>query len=198
MDRRIQIGVRVCGSSTGFQGRGQMGQEGDLSRQEQGGLRCRGPRHPAGSKAPEQRREGSAVHGFSDSQAAIARVQHDRTGPAQALARAAIETVSSLTDRDSTITLRWTPAHRGVEGNEQADETARRAAEGNEGRAEPSYLLEASLAHLSRKTTETRANATEEWIRGNSGRKRRYRPPRGGKMSKALARARKELAGRFY
>ena len=34
---------------------------------------------------------------FSDSQAAIARVQHDRTGPAQALAKAAIETVSNLT-----------------------------------------------------------------------------------------------------
>ena len=33
---------------------------------------------------------------FSDSQAAIARVQHDRTGPAQALAKAAIRSVDSV------------------------------------------------------------------------------------------------------
>ena len=62
---------------------------------------------------------------FSDSQAAIARVQHDRTGPAQALAKAAIRAVNSITSRDSTITLRWTPVHAGVEGNEQVDETAK-------------------------------------------------------------------------
>ena len=43
---------------------------------------------------------------------------------------------------------------QGVEGNKQADATARAAAE-REGRAEPAYLLEASLAHLSRKTTKT-------------------------------------------
>ena len=135
---------------------------------------------------------------FSDSQAAIAKVQHDRTGPAQALAKAAIELVSSLTNRDNTVTLRWTPAHRGIEGNEQVDEMAKRATEGREGTAEPPYLMEASLAHLTRKATEARSSATAEWIRSHTGRRRRYRPPRGGKMRKALAKTRKELAGRFY
>ena len=66
------------------------------------------------------------------------------------------------------------------------------------GRADSAYLLEASLAHLTRKTTEARADATSEWIRGHMGQRRRYRPPRGVKMRKALARSRKELAGRFY
>lgn len=50
---------------------------------------------------------------FSDSQAAIARVQHDRTGSAQALAKAVIRSVDSFTCRDITVTLRWTPAHVG-------------------------------------------------------------------------------------
>ena len=72
--------------------------------------------------------------------AAISRVQHDRTGPVQALAKDAIEAAEQLTNRGNTLTLRWTPDHRGIEGNEQADATAKRAAEGREGRAEPSYL----------------------------------------------------------
>ena len=71
-------------------------------------------------------------------------------------------------------------------------------AEGGEERAQSPYLLEASLAHLTRKITEARSVATAEWIRDRSGREQRYRPPKGGKMRKALSRARKELASRFY
>ena len=62
----------------------------------------------------------------------------------------------SITSRANSITLRWTPAHAGVEGNDHANDTAKRVAEGREGVAPPSYLLEASLAHLTRKTTEAR------------------------------------------
>ena len=105
---------------------------------------------------------------FLDSQAAIARVQHDRTGPAQSLAKAAIRATDDITSRGNTVTLRLTPAYAGVEGNEQADETAKRAAEGGEERAQLSYLLEASLAHLTRKTTEIRSRAIAEWIRDRS------------------------------
>ena len=43
---------------------------------------------------------------FSDSQAAIARVQHDGTGLAQALAKATIRIVDSLTCRANTLTVR--------------------------------------------------------------------------------------------
>ena len=103
-----------------------------------------------------------------------------------------------ITSRDNTVTLRWTPAHAGVEGSHQADEMAKRAAEGGEERAQPPYLLEASLAHLTRKTTETRSTATARWVRDHTGRRRRYRPPKGGKMRKALNRTREEMAGRFY
>ena len=135
---------------------------------------------------------------FSGSRAALSRVQHDRTGPGQAAAIRAITIVRAMVDRGNTVTLRWTPSHAGIEGNEQANDMAKRAAEEREGRANPLYLREASLSHLTRVTTEARSTATAEWIRTCSGRRRRYRPPRGGKMRKDLNRTRKELAGRFY
>ena len=135
---------------------------------------------------------------FSDAQAATSRVQHDSMGPGQALAVSAIATAESISDRGITVTIRWAPSHENVEGNEQADRTARRAAEESEGRASPLYLREASLSHLSRITTEARSRAAAEWIRSRSGRHRRYRPPKGGKMRKDLGKARKELASRFY
>ena len=89
-------------------------------------------------------------------------------------------------------------SHMGVEGNEQADKEARKAAEEKESRADPQYLREASLSYLTRVTTEARSGATSEWIRDKSGRQRRYHPPKGGKMRKSLSRTRKELASRFY
>ena len=107
---------------------------------------------------------------FSDSQAALSRVQHDRTGPGQTLAIDAITTARGITSRGNDICLRWTPSHEGIDGNERADRTARRAAEEREETAERDYLGEASLSHLRRVTTENRANATAEWIRTRSGR----------------------------
>ena len=114
------------------------------------------------------------------------------------MARAVIESVDSLTMRSNAPTIRWTPAHVGFEGNEQADRMAKAAAEGRGEMAELAYLREASLSHLTRKTTETRSEATSEWIQGHVGQRRRCRPPKGGKLRKTLSRTRKELAGRFY
>ena len=76
-----------------------------------------------------------------------------------------METARAITERDNTITIRWTPSHTGVEGNELADSMAKRAAEEREERAPIPYLREASLSHLTRTTTEARSTATAEWIR---------------------------------
>ena len=135
---------------------------------------------------------------FSDPQAAVSRVQHDRTGPGQALAILAIETAEAITSRGNSITIRWTPSHAGIEGNEQADGMAKRAAEEREEKAPLPYLREASLSHLTRTTTEARSSVTAEWIRTHSNQRRRYRPSKGGKMRKALNRVRKEIASRYY
>ena len=119
---------------------------------------------------------------FSDSQAALSRIQHDRTGPGQTLAVRAIALADAILLRGNTVTLKWTPSHEGISGNERADRAARRGAEGREDTVGQEYLSEASLSHLTRVTTEARANMTTEWIRNHCGRHRRYRPPKGGKM----------------
>ena len=135
---------------------------------------------------------------FSDSQAAVARAQHTDCGPAQALASAVVDFSYEIRSRGNSITLRWTPAHQGVDGNKQADAWARRAAERREGRADPAYLREASLSHLTRVSMARRALDTGQWIRDHVERRHRYRPSPGGKMRGELGRVRKELAGHFY
>ena len=146
----------------------------------------------------EREEEGREYTIFSDSQAALSRILHDRTGPGQALAIRAITTAREVTGRGNTLSLRWTPSHEGIEGNEQADRAAKEAAEERGERADPGYLSEASLSYLTRVTTENRTAATTEWIRRRSGQRRRYRPPRAGKMRKELGKTRKELASRFF
>lgn len=74
-----------------------------------------------------------------------------------------IAATDDLCGRGNALSVRWTPAHEVVEGNERADETTKSAAEGREERAEPGYIREASLSHLIRKTTEKRADGTREW-----------------------------------
>ena len=158
-----------------------------------------GLRDPPGHRLLDGRGEcGQDYTIFSDSQAAMARAQHTDCGPAQALASAVVELSYQLASRGKRVTLRWTPAHQGVEGNKQADAWARRAAERREGRADPEYLREASLSHLTRISTERRATETGRWIREHVKRRHRYRPPPGGKTGRELGRVRKELAGRFY
>ena len=135
---------------------------------------------------------------FSDSQAAIHRVLHEECGPAQALARIAIDASRRLRARGNDVTIRRTPSHQGVPGNERAGMGARVAAAGDRAVASPTYLREASLSHLTGLTTETRSTETSRWIRERVKRKHRYRPPPGGKMRKGLRAVRKECAGRFY
>ena len=66
--------------------------------------------------------------------------------------------------RSCSITLRWTPAHKGVEGNKVAEEYAKVATESAWDATDRRYLREASLAHLTRRTTEARTQTTRDWI----------------------------------
>ena len=72
-------------------------------------------------------------------------------GPGQDLAVRAIEVAEHTVQRGNSITIRWTPAHRGVEGNERADRAAREAAELPPLRTTRNR---SSLAYLRRGTTE--------------------------------------------
>ena len=157
-----------------------------------------GLRKPPGGKDLGRNEEGRTYTIFTDSQVAAERVCHDGCGPPQVLEKATIELARDIHERGSSVTVRWTPARAGVEGNEHAGFTAKRAAEGRGRRARSEYLSEASLSHFTRKTTEARSKATRGRIRGHVKSERRYRPPPGGKLYKGLGKVRKELASRFY
>ena len=179
-------------------GGGQVERNRHLPRHQQGGLRRGGFCDPALRLIDARGESGREYTVFSDSQAAVARVRHTDCGSAQALASAAVDYSYQISARGNSISLRWTPAHQGVDGNEQADAWARRAAERREGRASPDYLREASLAHLTRISTERRVADRGRWIREHVGRKHRYCTPPGGKMRKELGKVKKERAARFY
>ena len=74
---------------------------------------------------------------YSDSAAAIGRDQTDRERPGQAFARAIIEIAERLGARGGTSALRWTPAHKGVEGSEVADDFAKGSGAKHMGRRGP-------------------------------------------------------------
>ena len=67
---------------------------------------------------------------FTDSTAAIDRAATDRCGPEQAFARGIAELAE-----DCSTTLQWTLAHKGIGGNEVAEDHAKWAAEN------PSYTV---------------------------------------------------------
>ena len=72
-----------------------------------------------------RRQEGVSYTTFTDSTAAMTRVTGDGPGPGQSTAIRIIDLAQRLVDRGNSITIKWTPAHRGVEGNERADQKAK-------------------------------------------------------------------------
>ena len=93
-----------------------------------------------------------------DSTAAIERVRSDEMGLGQRFAVAIIEVCSRLLSRGNTLTLRWVPNHLGIEGNEIADDWAKRAAEDQGDSVPRAYLRETSFAHMARRVTEARSS----------------------------------------
>ncbi|KAI9042932.1 putative integral membrane protein Pth11-like [Aspergillus affinis] len=75
--------------------------------------------------------EATPITVFSDSQTAIQAVQNPGRPSGQYVLRAIYERIRTLRGRglqQGDMELRWIPAHIGVEGNERADEAAKRAA----------------------------------------------------------------------
>lgn len=140
---------------------------------------------------------------FVSSTAAIDRFRTDALGPGQRFAIAAMEVCGRVFARDNEVTTRWFPANSRVAGNEQADSyakaAARRTAPHNDDDDVPEALLvEASLSHMSRSTTEARSRASAAWIASHIRSQRRYRPsPRRRLRRQHLRNTRKDFAGRY-
>ena len=88
------------------------------------------------------------------------------------------------------LSIRCTPTHRVVEGNEIADTYAKWATDGysDTDKLDKDYLQEASLAHLIRKAAEAKTRSMKDWIRWHVKAERRYRPPRGGEFERTSGR----------
>jgi ribonuclease HI len=64
---------------------------------------------------------------FTDSQAALNRIQHNEPGPGQTWASAIITSTEEICRQNIQLEFRWVPGHAGIEGNETADQLAKNA-----------------------------------------------------------------------
>ena len=105
-----------------------------------------------------------------------------------------------------TIEIRWCPAHKGVVGNEKADEWGKIAAEEPDTRGAEwlSYsdrkevrTYPRSLANLKREISGKKWAEARQWAGGRTSRKK-YRIPESHKPDGAVARSTKRLALRYY
>ena len=65
---------------------------------------------------------------FTDSQAAIQRLQHQKPGPGQELSTKIYINLRSLKESGFLVHIHWIPSHQDIPGNDLADEAARKGA----------------------------------------------------------------------
>jgi len=61
------------------------------------------------------------VRVFTDSQATLKRIQSDEPGPRQVLVLQMMNWADALAGKNIQVEYRWVHAHKGIEGNEEAD-----------------------------------------------------------------------------
>ena len=149
---------------------------------------------------------------FSDAQAAIRRMASDEPGPGQQYAIQARRHIAALRRARPgiIIEIRWCPAHKGIAGNEKADEWAKIAAEepdshgvewlsyNHDGRTEVRAMpLPRSLANHKREISEKKW-AEARQLAGARTSKKKYPMPESQRPDGTVAGSTKKIASRFY
>ena len=150
------------------------------------------------------------VTNFTDSQVAIRRMSSDEPGSGQKYSLEARRHIATLQRAKPgiTIKMRWHPTYKEVEGNEEADEWAKIAAEetGTGGVEWLSYSdrtevrrmpLPRSLAYIRRKISEKKWTEARRWAGGWTSRQK-YRLPATHKPDTTVAGSTKRLTSWFY
>jgi ribonuclease HI len=134
---------------------------------------------------------------FTDTQATIKRIVSGDPGPGQRYAILARQYIATLRRARSDITIEiwWCPTHKGVAGNEKADEWKKLVAEKPDARGVEA--LPRSLAHLKREISEKKWTEAHQWA-GSLINKKKYRMPVKHKPDGGIAGRSKRLTSRFY
>ena len=108
-----------------------------------------------------ERKEVTRVTVLTDSQATLKRIQSDEPGPGQVLALRTMNWTDALARKHIQVEYRWVPAHKWIEGNEEANQQATKAAYKHCGSytetQNPLLFLDyVSFSHVSRRLTETK------------------------------------------
>jgi ribonuclease HI len=113
---------------------------------------------------------------FTDSQAALNRIQHNGIGPGHTWASAIIRNTDEIRRQNIQVGFRWVPGHAGIQGNETADTFAKDAAEPQNEEELPSEEDRCtSLSHLRRCTTDAKWKRSGEWFSHTCRSKKYYR-----------------------
>jgi len=151
------------------------------------------------------KKEVTRVMVFTDSQATLRRIQSDEPGPGQVLALRTMNWTDALGRKNIQVEYRWVPAHKRIEGNEEADQQAPKAAYKHCGSYTKTqnplpFLDYVSFSHVSRKLSEAKWEESLKEIK-EMGKKSKHSywydlVKRGG--NSAVMETKKTIAARFY